>query len=62
MHPDFAEINGAACRYLVSGDGPDTLVLIHELAGSLNSWDRLVALLPETLRIVRYDMRGSGMS
>ena len=59
---EWAEINGAALRYAVSGTGPRTFLLIHELAGSLNSWDGLVPLLPRGLRVVRYDMRGAGQS
>lgn len=58
----FAEINGAACRYALAGQGPRTLVLIHELGGSLNSWDAMLPLLPATLRVIRYDLRGAGMS
>ena len=58
----FAEINGAACRYALAGQGRQTLVLIHELGGSLNSWDAMLPLLPATLRVLRYDLRGAGMS
>lgn len=58
----FAEINGAACRYALEGRGPRMLVLIHELGGSLNSWDALLPLLPAPLRVLRYDLRGAGMS
>ena len=58
----FAEINGAACRYAVDGDGPRTLVLVHELGGSLDSWNDVVPLLPAGWRIVRHDLRGAGMS
>jgi 3-oxoadipate enol-lactonase len=59
---NFIEVNGAAFRYAVSGDGPQTLVLFHEMGGSLESWDGLVPLLPENLRVLRADMRGAGMS
>jgi 3-oxoadipate enol-lactonase len=62
MSHDFLEINGAACRFALSGEGPQTLALIHELAGSLDSWDDFVACLPPTLRVLRYDLRGAGMS
>lgn len=58
----FIEVNGAAIRYALSGSGPQTLVLFHELAGSLDSWGGLVPLLPAGLRVLRSDMRGSGMS
>jgi 3-oxoadipate enol-lactonase len=58
----FAEINGAACRFAVDGEGPRALVLVHELGGSLDSWTGLVPLLPRGWRIVRHDLRGAGMS
>ena len=58
----FAQINGAACRFAVDGEGPGTLVLVHELGGSLDSWNELVPLLPAGWRIVRHDLRGAGMS
>jgi 3-oxoadipate enol-lactonase len=58
----FIEVNGAAIRYALSGNGPQTLVLFHELGGSLESWNGLVPLLPENLRVLRADMRGAGMS
>lgn len=59
---DFIEANGAAHRYELSGSGEKVLVLVHELAGSLNSWDALLPLLPAGWRVLRYDLRGSGMS
>jgi pimeloyl-ACP methyl ester carboxylesterase len=62
MKTDWIAVNGAACRYADSGAGGQTVLLIHELAGSLNSWDGLVKLLPAGLRVIRYDMRGAGMS
>jgi 3-oxoadipate enol-lactonase len=62
MEPLFALINGASCRYVVSGSGEKTLVLVHELAGSLNSWDDLVPLLPGSVRVLRHDLRGAGQS
>lgn len=58
----FVELNGAACRYSLEGEGPQALVLVHELGGSLNSWDALVPLLPGGLRVLRHDLRGAGMS
>jgi 3-oxoadipate enol-lactonase len=38
-----------------------TLVLFHELGGSLDSWNGLVPL-PENLKVLRADMHGAGMS
>lgn len=49
-------------RYEVSGNGPDTLLLLHEMGGTLESWDGLLPLLLPRYRIVRYDQRGAGLS
>ena len=58
----WAEINGGSLRYEISGDGPRTLVLIHEMGGSLESWDSVLPALARGRRIVRYDWRGHGKS
>lgn len=42
-------------------DGP-ALVLAHALGLDLSLWDRVIPLLPASLRIVRYDLRGHGAS
>lgn len=49
-------------RYDVTGDGPDTLLLLHEMGGCLESWDGLLPLLVPRCRILRYDQRGAGLS
>ena len=36
---NFIEVNGTALRYELSGSGESTLVLIHEMGGTLESWD-----------------------
>jgi 3-oxoadipate enol-lactonase len=38
------------------------LVLVHEMGGSLESWDDVVSHFPESRRVLRYDTRGAGMS
>ncbi len=38
------------------------LMFSNSLGTDLRIWDRLVALLPSDLRIIRYDMRGHGLS
>lgn len=58
----FEDLGASALRYELAGDGADTLVLIHELGGSLESWDAVMPRLPHRLRIVRYDLRGAGLS
>jgi 3-oxoadipate enol-lactonase len=59
---DFIDINGVALRYELSGAGGHTLVLVHEMGGSLESWDDVVPRLSGTRRVLRYDTRGAGLS
>ena len=39
---DFLEANGVGLRYDLAGDGAKTLVLVHEMGGSLDSWDQVL--------------------
>lgn len=57
---NFVEVNGTALRYELSGSGASTLVLIHEMGGTLESWDVVAMLLVPKRRILRYDTRGAG--
>jgi 3-oxoadipate enol-lactonase len=56
-------VNSILTHVAVSGD-PDGLpvVFANTLGTDLRVWDRLLPLLPPGLRIVRYDMRGHGLS
>jgi 3-oxoadipate enol-lactonase len=58
----FAEYLDISLHYSVSGTGPRSLVLIHELAGTLESFDRVVPALAADFRILRADQRGAGLS
>src|SRR5277367_4167134 len=58
----FVELNGAALRYELSGMGERTLVLVHEMGGSLESWDDVAPRFAESRRVLRYDTRGAGLS
>jgi len=42
-------------------DGP-ALVLAHALGLDLSIWDGVIPLLPASLRVIRYDLRGHGAS
>jgi 3-oxoadipate enol-lactonase len=53
---------GIALRYEVTGTGPETLLLLHEMGGSLESWDPLLPLLAPRFRIIRHDQRNAGLS
>jgi 3-oxoadipate enol-lactonase len=61
-HSVFAEYPDLSLRYSVSGRGPRSLVLIHELAGTLESFDHVVPALEADFRILRADQRGAGLS
>jgi 3-oxoadipate enol-lactonase len=58
----FIEVNGVGLRYELSGSGGRTIVLIHEMGGSLESWDEVAPRLGRHRRVLRYDTRGAGLS
>ena len=60
---NFFVADGVRLAYRV--DGPDdapTVVLVNSLGTDLRMWDPQVALLSQSLRVVRYDCRGHGAS
>src|ERR1700751_6104215 len=59
---NFLEVNGTALRYEVSGSGERAVVLVHEMGGTLESWDGVAPLLARHRRVMRYDTRGAGLS
>jgi 3-oxoadipate enol-lactonase len=58
----WIDLSGTSLRYEDEGRGPTTLLLIHEMGGTLESWDYLVPLLSASFRVIRYDCRGTGLS
>jgi 3-oxoadipate enol-lactonase len=59
---NWIEVNGTSLRYELSGSGSTTLVLVHEMGGTLDSWDLVLPALNNTRRVLRYDTRGAGLS
>jgi 3-oxoadipate enol-lactonase len=59
---NWIEVNGTALRYELSGNGPTTLVLIHEMGGTLDSWDQGLGALNNGRQVLSYDTRGAGLS
>ena len=59
----FAEFDDGTIHYHDEGTptGP-ALVLAHALGTGVHLWDNILPLLPEGLRVVRYDARGHGQS
>jgi len=58
----WIEANGASLRYELSGSGKDTLVLMHEAGGCLESYEDTLPGLEKAFRVLRYDQRGFGFS
>src|SRR5260370_36680604 len=59
---NFIEVNGTVLRYELTGAGAATVVLIHEMGGTLESWDGVVPILATRRQVLRYDTRGAGLS
>ena len=59
---DFIEANGVGLRCELSGRGDHTLLLVHEMGGSLESWDDVAPQFAKSRQVLRYDTRGAGMS
>jgi 3-oxoadipate enol-lactonase len=49
-------------RYELSGTGRVPLLLIHELGGSLEFWDPVLPAFQQAFHVLRFDLRGFGMS
>src|SRR5215469_929537 len=62
MQMNWIDVNGTALRYELAGSGKTTLVLVHEMGGTLDSWDQIVPALNHARQVLRYDTRGAGLS
>lgn len=59
----MADLGDLRLHYHLDGDDAGApLVLIHALGTDLRLWDKLVPLLPAGLRILRFSLRGHGLS
>lgn len=58
----WIEANGASLRYELSGSGKETLVLVHEAGGCLESYEDALPGLEKEFCVLRYDQRGFGFS
>jgi 3-oxoadipate enol-lactonase len=56
-------VNGVRLHHRVEGDADGVpVVFANSLGTDLRVWERLLPLLPAGLRVLRYDMRGHGLS
>jgi 3-oxoadipate enol-lactonase len=49
-------------HYKLEGSRGPTVIFLHEIGGSLDSWDGVVPDLVKNFRVLRYDQRGFGLS
>jgi 3-oxoadipate enol-lactonase len=57
----WIEANGISIHYDLGGEGA-SVVLLHEMGGTLDSWDGIAPALRKRFRVLRYDQRGAGLS
>ena len=57
----WMDANGVSIHYQLAGNGP-SVVLLHEMGGTLDSWEGIFPALSQRFRVLRYDQRGSGLS
>ena len=58
----FTTANGISIHYHIGGAKGPVVVLLHEMGGTLGSWDKVAAGLADHYRVLRYDQRGAGLS
>jgi 3-oxoadipate enol-lactonase len=58
----FIDANGVSLHYALAGAAGRSVVLMHELGGTLHSWDGVAPRLAERFRVLRHDQRGAGAS
>ena len=57
----WMDANRISIHFELAGEGP-SVVLLHEMGGTLDSWDGFCPALSQRFRTLRYDQRGSGLS
>ena len=57
----MAEVNGARIYYEVAGEG-EPLVLVHAGIADSRMWEDQLLVFADRYRVIRYDMRGFGMT
>jgi len=58
----FVDANGVSLHYELAGSRGHSVALMHELGGTLHSWDAVAPRLAQHFRVLRYDQRGAGAS
>lgn len=58
----FSSANGISIHYKLAGQKGPVVLLLHEMGGTLDSWDQVAPGLSDSFRVLRYDQRGSGLT
>jgi 3-oxoadipate enol-lactonase len=59
----IADLDGLRVHYREDGDPKGRAVVFgNSLGTDLRLWDKLIPLLPQSLRLIRYDKRGHGLT
>ena len=59
----MADLGDLCLHYRIDGDPEGApVVFANSLGTDLRLWDKVVALMPPGLKLIRYDMRGHGLS
>ena len=59
----FLDLRGLATHFAVDGPpGAPALLLVHSLGTSLRIWDAQAEALARGFRVVRFDLRGHGLT
>ncbi len=58
----WKDANGVSIHYQLAGERGPVVVLLHELGGTLDSWDGVAGGLAARFRVLRYDQRGQGLT
>lgn len=56
----FVKANGINIHYLEWGKGKETIILIHGLSDTAESWKAFASLLANKYRVIAFDRRGVG--
>jgi 2-hydroxy-6-oxonona-2,4-dienedioate hydrolase len=62
MDFQFARVDGLSVRYVDTRTGSRTILLVHGLGGSIESWINNISGLSKELRVVALDLPGFGYS
>ena len=58
----WKDVNCVSIHYQLAGERGPVVVLLHELGGTLDSWDGVAPGLATRVRVLRYDQRGHGLT